>query len=528
MSESVDILIKADDQASKEFDAASTAMAKSTKRVERIVSSLETNAEKYNRQLEELAELHRQGAISADQFAAAEERLQAKIEGNENAFKEIGGQAKITTEFVGTLAALSGNSQIASLAGQMASATEKVSQFSEVSKAGKAGALGFKLGLIGLAASIGFGIGKALGDIIFQTEKFERAMEDAKEEARALDEQVRKVQANIFANAKEDIELIRDPEEKRAAYKKLFDDLNRDIDTAGKQVEKSKREVEEWADSWKITGNQKAYAEQAEEQLQIDRDRLAALKEQRDEINKLISVRAQENEEIRKANEAKDKSESYIESLKQEIEYLGATREEQIKLDALRNTTDEDRSEAERLLRERDAINAKLEAERELAQLRKQEQEELVRAAEKAEEDARRKAEKAKELEASIREANELRRIEIEQGKEAARVQALVNKGLSQQKAEELAAEEKALDALQKKEDKGKPKDAPGLRATEGRLLTRGNASQANELAARTAQAAEQMVRNWQEEREAYAASNAALEQIKTNTSNTTQLVPTT
>ena len=434
-----------------------------------------------------------------------------------NAFKDSGKNVKATSDLFAQLAAMSGNSQLAGLAGTVSGITEKVGQFSEISKLGKVGAMGFKLGLMGLAATAGFAVGKVLADIVWQTDKFERSMAKAKEAAAELDEQIKKNNSTMAANVREDIELIRNPEEKQAAYQKLFEDLNRDIQTASNVAAKSAREVEEWADAWQITGDRQQYALDAQEQLKTDKERLASLKEQRDELTKIVGVRAQENAAIKEANAAKDKSESYLETLRREVEYLKATREEQIKIDALRNTTIEDRGEAERLLKERDAIKAKQDAEREAAAEQKRNQEDAIRMEEKAAEDAEKARQKAQEdrereaeqiaenalqekqrvedLIAAERQRMELQKIEQEQGKEAAAAQQFINQGVDEATAKALAAEQAALDKAKQEEDDKKAKakgdeagvkktsgPAPSLTAIESRLLTRGPGMQVDWL----------------------------------------------
>jgi hypothetical protein len=546
MSEAVEILIKADDQASAKLAEVGANASKSGQQAERLMRSLETSSAKYERQLAELAQYQAEGAITAEQFASAEEALLNKladlgansasaVTGVEqladaqdkaavsakkagDALKDSGKNVKASSDLFATLASITGNSELAGLANTIGGVTEKVGQFSEVSKSGAGGAMAFKLGLMGLAASAGFAVGKVLADIIWKTEKFERAMAQAKEAGKDLDAQLKRVASTLAANAREDIELIRDPEEKRAAYAKLLGDLNRDIDTAGAVARKSARDAEDWADSWQITGNRQQYAIDAQEQATADKERLAGLKEQRDELNQIVGARAQENALIKEANEAKDKSESYLETLRQEVEYMKATREEQIKLDALRNTTTEDQGEAERLLKERDAIQAKQEAEREAAAEKKKQQEDAIRATEKAaeaEERARQKAQEDREKEAeknaenarreiqrvedivaAERERLELQKIEKEQGKEAAAVQQFVNQGVDEVTAKQMAGEQAAFDKVKQDEADVKAKadakikdekttekttdkktdsgPAPALAAMESRMLTRG------------------------------------------------------
>lgn len=582
MTESVDILIKADDQASAKLEDVSNTLDKSMKQVAGILRSLETPTDKYNRQLEELAEFHKQGAISAEEFAKAEEKLTAKIKAAADSvqasgaklketadatksaidgFKDTGQTTKQVSEFAGVLATLTGNSEVASFAGQMASATEKVSQFSEVSKAGKAGALAFKLGLVALVAGAGALVGKWLGDMIFGTKKFERQLEATKEEAKRLDDQIKRLAQTRMSEAQQDIELIRDPEEKRKAYKQLLGDLQRDIATAAAVANKSKRDAEEWAEAWQITGDRKQYAEDAKAQAEADQERLDALKEQMQVINRIAGARAEANEQLRAENAAKDRSEGYLETLRQEVEYLKATREEQIKLDAARNTTEEDRGEAERLLKERDAILAKAEAERELEAARVKAEEEAakaaikaaediekarqkaeddrLKAAEKLREEAAREAQRIEDIKNSERERLELQRIELEQGKEAAKVQELINKGIDEATAKQLAAEQTALEKLKQKQldeqnaakEDGKPSSGPGakptLTAVQGRLLTRGPSDRQERWLEQSAKSLATIATLSHTTAEAAEIANDELAEITNNTSNTLQIVAT-
>lgn len=468
MTEAVEILIKADDQASQKFNDSAKAMEDSLKRAERVMGSLEEPSERYNRQLEELKQLHAQGALSAEQFAMATERVQDKLNKSGNAVKEFGGKAKSTTEFFGTLAGLAGSSELASLASQLAGATEKVGQFSEVAQTGGAGAFAFKLGLVGLVATLGATVGKALGDVIFKTKQFTREMERAKEASAELDARVAAMRDRMFANQTEEIELIRDPEKKKAAYTSLLEQLDKNIEGVNAQLKASQAESDKLADGWKITGDQQEFAKQAEEQVKLDKERLDQLRNQRDAIQQLVSARKEDMQIRQKENEAKEKSEGFLESLRQEIELLKATKEEQLQIEAARNTTKEDQGEAERLMKERDALIAKAEAERELQQEREQEKK------------------RVEDLVKSEKERLRLKEIEIEQGKEAARVAALQAQGLDEVTAKQIAAKEAELDArAQKKDDEEKKKggkEAGSLQAKESRLLTRGDGNPMDKL----------------------------------------------
>ncbi|HUS38550.1 MAG TPA: hypothetical protein VMX74_03830 [Pirellulales bacterium] len=393
MTEAVEILIKADDQASQKFAAVAANANKAGQK---------TNA----------------------------------------AFQSTARTAKTTTELVGALATFIGDEAldgVSQLAGMLAQATERASAFSDVANKGAAGALAFKLGLVGLAAAAGATVGKAIGDLIWQTARFERGLKNAHDAAKEFDSQLKKLQSTMFVNQREDIELIRDPEAKRAAYKQLLGDLNRDIQTTSDVVNKGKREVEEWAAAWKITGNRKAFEQDAIQQLAIDKERLATLKDQRDEIIRTAGARAEANERIRATNAAADEQ-------------------------------------------ERQAMRDKADALRDEEETRKRITEDAAKAAAKTLDDAKNERQRVDDLIASEEDRLELQRIELELGKEAAKVQSLINEGVDKETAKRLAAEDAAIEAIkEQRKDDGKPekdRKVSDLQASQSRLLTRGSGSQ--------------------------------------------------
>jgi hypothetical protein len=529
MSESVEILISADDQASKKFVDASANIEKSSKRVESILNSLKDPADRYNEQLEELARLQKEGAISSDQFNAAQAKLTEKIKGNGNAFKEMGGKAKSTTEFVGTLAALTGNSDLAGFAGQLAGITDKVGAFSDVAKGGGVGALAFKLGLVGLVGTLAVGAGKAIGDWAFDTKKLADEMEAAKMKSQELNAALIAMNSAFINEQREDIELIRDPEEKKAAYASLLDTLNRDLAGVQGNVRAGEKAVKEWSEAWQITGERKALAEMAAADLANDKARLAELTKQRNELMKITSERAAQNELIRQQNAAQDRSEDYIQSLRDEVELLKASKEERLAIEAARNTTAEDQGEAEQLLRERDALLAKAEAAKELEQVQQRAQEEQERAAAQAKQKAESDIKRIEDIKKAERERLELQRIEIEQGKEAAKVRALMNQGVDEASAKKIAAEEAAIEMLKERKEKAKSIEKssgllPSVNAQESRLLTRGRVERVDQLVQIASDIAS-VAASTQKTAEAAALAASELEQIQINTANALLMV---
>ncbi|WP_196301048.1 hypothetical protein, partial [Streptococcus pneumoniae] len=85
--------------------------------------------------------------------------------------------------------------------------------------------------------------------VIFQTEKMERAFNRTKEAAADLNAELSKSRNTAFANQKEDIELIRDPKEKRAAQEALFKQLDNDVQGITRQLKESEKAADEWAEA---------------------------------------------------------------------------------------------------------------------------------------------------------------------------------------------------------------------------------------------------------------------------------------
>lgn len=420
--------------------------------------------------------------IKADDQASAKlQKVENSLDGTVSKFQQTGKRAKSAADAMAAFASVSGDSALAGLAGQLAGVTEKLSGFAEAAKNGGTASLGFQAGLVGIVGVAAFEFGKVIADIIWQTELFEQQVAAVNRQAERLDKSVAGLQSRMMANAREDIELIQDPAEKQAAYQALIADLNKNIEGLAGNVANSRKEVEKWATSWKITGDQKQYYEDAKNQLKADEDRLQLLKDERDEIARNTGERAKNIAAIKEANATKERSRAYLEDLNREVEYLKASKEERRAMDALKNAPT-DTGEAERLLAERDAILAKQEAEKQAAEERKRQLDEVQQKAKQIKQEREREKQQIEQLKASERERLDLLRIEIEQGKEAARVKEMMSKGVDEQTAKQLVAEQARLDKLQaakaKQDEFQKNLQTTGgaqkLTANESRLLTRG------------------------------------------------------
>lgn len=398
--------------------------------------------------------------IEADDQASAKIQQAAdKVEAQIKRVKDVGGQAKKSTEFISTLANTLGGTQFGAFAQQLGGLSEKISQFSEISKTGGAGAFAFKAGLAAVVATVAFKAGEAIGNVVFQTEKWAKALEDASKKAQELDAAIAEATKRGRDLQIEEIELIRDPEAKKAAYQDLFKQTQTNLIGLEARVKQQRKEVEQWNAAWFKFGNRAAYAKQANDQLAADEQRLKTATNERNELEQQLGPRREAIELAKKENAEKDKSEAYLEKLREEVSLLKATREEQIAIEAKKNTTKGDTKEAERLLREKDAIEAKKKAEEEAKKLQED-------AAKQREAEAKR----LDDLKKNELQRLEQQRIELEQGKEAAAAYALQMQGLDEATAKQLASEQASIDAMRVKKT-----GETQLQAVQSRLLTRGD-----------------------------------------------------
>jgi len=469
-------------ETSEAFRKQQTDLAK----VKSVLESIKTPIDRYNEELAELTRLQKAGLITSDQFAKAQANIGTKIQTTGNSFKDMGGKAKGATELFGTIANLAGGSELSGFAGQLAGLTEKTSQFSEVAKQGGAGALAFKGGLIAATAVISFGIGKAIGDIVFETKKWNDELENAKKKLVEIDQKTAKIQKMKFSDTRELITAEADPEARRklieaesAALTKQLAIQEQARDSAQKTLEAEKLAKEEHTNIYDTPAMIKEKIDAAQRLVDSSQATVDATREERDEYDKMIGAHAQQVEAIRATSAAKEKSKGFIESLKLEVEYLRATKEEQLALDAARNATPEMQDEALALLKERDALKAKAEAEKQAADEKKKQEQEEAKAVEDFIKQQKDKKKQVEDLIKSEQERIDLRKIELEQGKAAAKIEQLKRKGVDETTAQNLVAQDEEIKRREQQLDSGSSSkfgEATTNTASESRLLTRGPA----------------------------------------------------
>lgn len=369
--------------------------------------------------------------------------------------REVGGRAKASTEFIGTLSKTLGGSELANYAGSLGQLTEKMSAFSEVSKAGGAGALAFKAGIAAVVAVGAFKLGEAIGNAVFETKRWKEELAAAEKEATRLEAAILKATSRTFGIEKQEIELL-DAGQQEVAVKELMDRLEKEILGKREQIRAKLETGEDMMTAWlgSPEDRKKAVDVSAEE---------AAIEQLRAQIEELRfdnSERAKGIELRKKENALKTSNENYLKGLQQEVELLRASKQEHAAIEAIQKTGGDAvaAGKAEALIREKDALLAKAEAEKE-----------AEAAAKKSAEDQQRNAEKLASLKKSELAKLEEQRILLTEGKEAAHAFALEQQGIDKAMAKRIATEKSMLDRQAEKVTEQAPQQA-----MQGRLLTRG------------------------------------------------------
>jgi hypothetical protein len=464
--------------------------------------------------------------IEAEDLASQKIATAAQsVEKNVKAIKTIGGQAKASTEFIGQLAGTLGGSEIAGIAQQMGGLTEKVSQFAEVSKAGGAGALAFKAGLVGLAGVVGFEVGKAIGDAVFQTEKWNRELEEAHRLSGELtDALIRQQEFQRSIQLREIALLPKD--DQAAAQADMLDKLRNDLAKFKEQRKESLQAIVDQEKSLSLSnfissqskgvwGGLTDFAadnvsaafakatgsiDQTKDKLQEADKQIASLTRDVESLSRATSQTEIQTGASEEEKRRSDAAKAFIQGLQQQNSLLSAQGDELYQLKAeMAGLVGEEQKRAIELMKQAD--------------LEKQRQDLAKMAAKEAEAAIARDIaakEKSNQVLQSELQRLEERKLLIEQGESAVKAFRLAQQGVGQDAVKALIeAEEKLSQAEAAKQKAANPvrptESTPALQAFQSRMLTRGpsqaepmkaverNTADANKLLAEVSRLMEQV-----------------------------------
>lgn len=493
-TESVKILIEAEDKATAKLKAAQTEQEKAAARSEIVRAKAAKQLAIEKTELFEGAEAAHAMALELQGLDAATAALiardkelvdqQKKLKAEQEKISQQSGakQTKSGAEFFGAIAGIAGGSEIASIAGQIGGLTEKTSQFGEVAKMGGANAMLFKAGLVAAAGAIGYQIGSALGNVIFQVEKFNRELEDAVVKLEKLDQVQMKNLQNSFSEFKIDLEFAPDQDaavaEKIAGLKKELKGYESGAREARNAVAELQAQNElsvgslttvgmlmNYQDSIDYletyAGDFKALLAEKQKDLESDTTKAELIREQITELERLIGVE-KERDEMRAQKAEEKQSADFLKGIRDEIEMtkaeIAGTANELKAQRGAGGTFDDD--EALRLLNQ-------LDAEKKILEAQKKAEQEKEQAAQKE----KSRLEQIDQLRKNEEDRLKEQLILLTQGKEAAQAFRLEQQGLGKDEANRIAMAQAELDKIAKE---SQPQNRQQLQAVESRLLTRG------------------------------------------------------
>ena len=399
------------------------------------------------------------------QVASASKNIEQSVKG----VKETGQKAKASVEFFGVLAGQLGGSQLQSAAGGVAAITEKMGQFSEMMKVGGAGAMAFQAGLTLLVTTMSFKLGQSIGEMIFGVRDSEKAFSEAKAEADAYAAALVAAGNQKFSEQLEDIQLIRDPEAKQQAAVDLFRSIEKGINNSIESMNFYQAQVDEM-DASMIPdpfGDQTEIRNQLQQQANAQADIHASLQEQLQTVSKQFGARAQLVQTIKNQQAAEDaaaaKAAQSFNAGMATLKQLGFQYDELTKgRDAARAAQLRDQGIGDADIKAILMMDGMIAKEKELQATK-----------EKARQTEENRLTQVENLAQSELQRLEEQKVALERGQQAAHAFRLTQQGMDKESAEAIAAAQAAMDASTKAGDK-KVQPAAALQATESRLMIRG------------------------------------------------------
>ena len=355
--------------------------------------------------------------------------------------KEVGERAKASTEIIVSVASAAGGGQVASALGPLSALIEKIGAVSEVSKAGGAGALAFKAGIVGVAAVAGYKIGEFIGNWVYETDKWNKSLDKANAALMKSAMVASEIVGSKISVERETIGQIEDKQQRDLEYRATYNKLSKEAEELARSIaEVEKRQAKEnettYNKSFGLSERKKA-SDEAE--LAGMKAELEAIEKEQSAIGELIRLDKQRLETLKEANALKKRSDDFIKGLQAEIDTLSAVNDaERIRIEVNKQFADIDVATRDRI---EALMSEKMELEN-IAQAEKAAEQEAKRRADEAE----RNQQRINDLRQSELNKLEEQRILLTQGKEAAKSFALQKQGLSEIDANRIAREQAALD----------------------------------------------------------------------------------
>lgn len=216
-------------------------------------------------------------------------------------------------------------------AGAIGGIAEQLQNAKEASEGMKLGFIG-TAGVVGGVAASAFAIGRAFGDVVFQTTAWEEKLKSGLEVMQQLESRRGRMAQQSFQDQLSRLDATSAPD---TAYLELIRDLKREAEGVSRNLA---------AEVAKLDGMTSAYytfvdtfsKQLAEANIRSFQTQLEQLKEQENQVERILTV----ERELTKERERKSRAESeakFIQQLQEELELMTASAEEQDRIIAARN-----------------------------------------------------------------------------------------------------------------------------------------------------------------------------------------------
>lgn len=231
--------------------------------------------------------------ISADDQASKKfAQVAANAEKDLSKIKTAGEKLKGIAGAGGSLSSLLGGTELGGQISRIGELTEKVNQFGAVAKMGGSAANLFRGGVAALVAVMSFELGQSIGNVVFGVEKTRQQFEKAAAAAKHFQTQILAMRESAFSSQMADISIVGDPQKQEQELRNLFGSLEQQSQAYVTSWREAQSRADKLRKSFDITDLAKDNANAAQLEANSYVDQINQLRQQQTSIKQLIEGKA--------------------------------------------------------------------------------------------------------------------------------------------------------------------------------------------------------------------------------------------
>lgn len=255
-----------------------------------------------------------------------------EVKKNVRTVKDLGDRSSASADLVDTLATSLGGAAFGDVAGQVATLSDRFNAFSEVMEGGTKGVMLFKAGMVAAAGVISVQVGQALGDVIWQTQKWTDALEEAQQRAAGISSEISSGYLTRLREQKTAaLELLK-AENDASKLAEFRASLMAEQSGKERQLNDARRERNRLQDKYFQNTFTKSQIETENQRIATLEAELKAMRQLNIETSKQGREDRAKQERLAKQAELHEKSQNAVRDLLRQEELLMATGEERLKV----------------------------------------------------------------------------------------------------------------------------------------------------------------------------------------------------